>query len=280
MLTEAQRAALTARLRQRRPVGAAPPAPVVPFGTHGPAAAFAVHAIGGSVHEYAPLARALDGACAVSGIEAAGLREGTSPVTELATMAVRYADTVRTVQPSGPYRLLGWSMGGVLAYETARRLEADGGEVALVVLVDAPYRAIRSYASSPEGLAALFVSEVLGRASPRPAAAALPSVAQQLADLTARLAPEPAERIALAADLDRRYAVFVAHVAALAGYTPDGPVDAAAVLVTAHGSPDAAPDWRRLFRGGARVSASAADHHGCLRPPAVDGIAAAVRAAL
>jgi thioesterase domain-containing protein len=187
---------------------------------------------------------------------------------------------VRVAQPGGPHRLIGWSMGGVLAYETARRLEAAGERVALVVLIDAPYRTVTSYAASPEGLAALFVADALRSAGRRPDGTGELPVAEQLADLAAQLAPDPAERAALRSELDRRHALFVAHTTALAGYVPDGPVGAAGVLVTAHGSPDSAPDWSRLFGGGVRATGTDADHYGCLRPPAVAGIADAVRAAL
>ena len=41
------------------------------------------------------------------------------------------------VQAAGPYRLAGSSMGGVIAYEMAQQLRADGDEVALLGLVDA-----------------------------------------------------------------------------------------------------------------------------------------------
>jgi phthiocerol/phenolphthiocerol synthesis type-I polyketide synthase D len=44
---------------------------------------------------------------------------------------------LRRLQPAGPYRLLGWSFGGVLAQEAAVALTADGQEVEIVALVDA-----------------------------------------------------------------------------------------------------------------------------------------------
>ncbi|MEU0793713.1 acyltransferase domain-containing protein [Amycolatopsis sp. NPDC005961] len=44
--------------------------------------------------------------------------------------------SLREVQPSGPYRLGGWAAGGVLAFETARRLAASGERVDVVVLFD------------------------------------------------------------------------------------------------------------------------------------------------
>jgi acyl transferase domain-containing protein/acyl-CoA synthetase (AMP-forming)/AMP-acid ligase II/thioesterase domain-containing protein/acyl carrier protein len=47
-------------------------------------------------------------------------------------------DAIRTVQPFGPYRLAGWSLGGVVAFETARRLNEHGESVALLALFDSP----------------------------------------------------------------------------------------------------------------------------------------------
>lgn len=46
--------------------------------------------------------------------------------------------TVRTLQPSGPYLIAGWSMGGILAYEAARQLLAAGEAVDLLGLIDSP----------------------------------------------------------------------------------------------------------------------------------------------
>jgi thioesterase domain-containing protein len=51
-------------------------------------------------------------------------------------MAALYVETIRSVQPSGPYLLGGWSMGGVIAYEMARQLRQRGEEVELVALID------------------------------------------------------------------------------------------------------------------------------------------------
>jgi phthiocerol/phenolphthiocerol synthesis type-I polyketide synthase D len=44
--------------------------------------------------------------------------------------------SLREVQPAGPYRLGGWAAGGVLAFETARRLAGSGERVDVVVLFD------------------------------------------------------------------------------------------------------------------------------------------------
>src|SRR5262249_7592406 len=54
----------------------------------------------------------------------------------LAEAAEGYVAQLREIQPVGPYFLGGWSFGGALAFEMARRLVADGEEVALLALFD------------------------------------------------------------------------------------------------------------------------------------------------
>lgn len=54
---------------------------------------------------------------------------------EVAAIMLR---TVRSLQPSGPYMIAGWSMGGILAYEAARQLLAAGEVVDMLGLVDSP----------------------------------------------------------------------------------------------------------------------------------------------
>ncbi|KAK2604195.1 hypothetical protein N8I77_007143 [Diaporthe amygdali] len=54
---------------------------------------------------------------------------------EVATIMLR---TVRNLQPSGPYMIAGWSMGGILAYEAVRQLLAAGETVEMLGLIDSP----------------------------------------------------------------------------------------------------------------------------------------------
>src|SRR5215469_15260085 len=51
-------------------------------------------------------------------------------------MAAAYIQAIRAVQPEGPYLLGGFCAGGLLAYEIAQQLRADGQEVDLLVLID------------------------------------------------------------------------------------------------------------------------------------------------
>ncbi|AUG75710.1 non-ribosomal peptide synthetase [Kitasatospora sp. MMS16-BH015] len=72
--------------------------------------------------------------------------------TRLAARARECATAIRGADPQGPYRLLGWEYGAVLAAETAALLRAEGGEVTLLGLVDGPETAAALAAA--EGLPA------------------------------------------------------------------------------------------------------------------------------
>ncbi|MCX4647973.1 MULTISPECIES: thioesterase domain-containing protein [unclassified Streptomyces] len=100
---------------------------------------FCVHTMTGLAWVYAPprpLLRHLDPLQPVYGIQAdvlAGKEEG--PVG-LAETASRYVAQIRSVQPEGPYRLLGWSFGGNIAHAVAALLEEQGEQVELLALLD------------------------------------------------------------------------------------------------------------------------------------------------
>ena len=55
-------------------------------------------------------------------------------------MAASYLEAIRTQQPEGPYSLLGFCFGGILAYEVARQLTEAGEEVSSLVMLDAKLR--------------------------------------------------------------------------------------------------------------------------------------------
>ncbi|MYV51334.1 AMP-binding protein [Streptomyces sp. SID3212] len=63
--------------------------------------------------------------------------------------STRYADLVESLRPEGPCLLLGYSLGGNLAFEVAKRLEQRGREVAHVVIMDS-YRIEERYGISDE----------------------------------------------------------------------------------------------------------------------------------
>ncbi|HEX2223218.1 MAG TPA: thioesterase domain-containing protein, partial [Thermoanaerobaculia bacterium] len=99
---------------------------------------FLVHPVGGGVLCYADLARHLGPRVPVYGLESPALNGGGESLSTIEAMAERYLAEVRRVQPEGPFRLAGWSLGGLVAFEMARRLEAEGQTVHLGLLDTTP----------------------------------------------------------------------------------------------------------------------------------------------
>ncbi|KMO74622.1 Linear gramicidin synthase subunit D [Mycolicibacterium chubuense] len=62
--------------------------------------------------------------------------EGEPEPSSIRRMAHTYADRIQAVHPGGPYRLLGWSFGGVVAHELAVELRSRGCQVERLVLLD------------------------------------------------------------------------------------------------------------------------------------------------
>ena len=97
---------------------------------------FCLHAGFGTVFDYEPLARKLDGRRSVYGVQCRMLLDPAWQDDSLQAMAQAYAGHIRQQQAHGPYHLLGWSLGGALTLLVAQELEAQGQEVAFAGLVD------------------------------------------------------------------------------------------------------------------------------------------------
>jgi thioesterase domain-containing protein len=95
-----------------------------------------------------PLARHVPGDVPLYGLQSPaldGTREIPGSLRELARACIRQ---IRAVQPTGPYHLLGFSFGGILAHEIAVQPQAAGQHVAALILLDA-YPASPAPGTSP-----------------------------------------------------------------------------------------------------------------------------------
>jgi thioesterase domain-containing protein/acyl carrier protein len=97
---------------------------------------FCIHPVGGNVLEYHTLANYLDDNQTVYGLQSQGLDGKAAPLQRVEDMAQHYIEELRTVQPQGPYFLVGYSFGGLIAYEIARQLVNAGQKVAMLALLD------------------------------------------------------------------------------------------------------------------------------------------------
>ncbi|MFE7121177.1 thioesterase domain-containing protein, partial [Streptomyces sp. NPDC057654] len=98
---------------------------------------FCVHWGTGLSWGYAALLRHLPADQPLYGVQARGLAWSEPLPQSIEEMADDYIEQIRTVQPSGPYHLIGWSFGGMVAHAIATRLQAAGEEVALLSVMDA-----------------------------------------------------------------------------------------------------------------------------------------------
>jgi amino acid adenylation domain-containing protein len=96
---------------------------------------FCVHPAAGMSWVYSGLLRHLDKDRPVYGLQARGLAGPIGPAS-IEDMVTDYLARIRSVQPAGPYHLLGWSFGAGLAHAMAVRLQAEGEQVALLALMD------------------------------------------------------------------------------------------------------------------------------------------------
>ena len=121
---------------------------------------FFVHPTGGDVLCYAPLSRQLGARQPFYALQALPEQEASS-IEELATSYLR---EVRKVRPQGPYRLGGWSTGGIVAQAMARRLEEEGEQVELLMLLETWSPDIYQRSQEPVALMAWFATDLLGGA--------------------------------------------------------------------------------------------------------------------
>ena len=97
---------------------------------------FMVHGVGGNILGFAGLARSLHKDQPVFGIQAQALNPEVPTLIRLEAMARFYVEQLRRVQPVGPYAFLGFSFGGLVAYEMAQQLTANGEQVRFLGMLD------------------------------------------------------------------------------------------------------------------------------------------------
>ncbi|ACR31380.1 non-ribosomal peptide synthetase [Burkholderia glumae] len=107
----------------------------------------------GLTGEYRFLAAALQGVASVVALRAPGFALPDSTPADWPASFDALADaatrSVLDAQPRGPYRLLGWSFGGRLAFTVAARLRALGHEVDFVGLLDTAVRTADAHEAGP-----------------------------------------------------------------------------------------------------------------------------------
>lgn len=214
---------------------------------------FCVHAVSGSAYAYAGLAALLGADQPIYGFEAPGFDTDRTPVASLPQLADEYTATLRAFAPGQEYQLLGWSLGGLLAFEMAKRLSAAGETVSALIMVDAGLPSVQPLPPERDILAR-FLRDMTGTSEDSP-----PEI-KALSDSWPDH-PDPAAVFAdledkqiLPAELDaellgEHYAVFRALLEAFYSIEPAGRYEGQSVHIVAEASPRREMDWSGLLPG-------------------------------
>src|SRR5262249_5792331 len=154
-----------------------------------------------------------------------------NPPTAVPDMAALYLAALRTRQPHGPYRIVAFCLGGMIAFEMARQLRRAGEEVALLALADS---------QSPTPGLALPLQANLAYALRHVASGGIGHVVRRLGEKLSRRRPAPA-----VAQAPERHRIFMGVLrAALASYRPAAcPLPAVLGISNEAGG----EDWARIY---------------------------------
>lgn len=276
--------ALAKTYRRARPSG------LVPIQTGGSCSpVFCPHPIGGQVLSYMPLAKALGPEQPLFGLQARGLDGEAKPHLSIPVMAREYIVAIKSVQPHGPYQLVGLSMGGSIAWEMACQLRDTGNEVTILGLLDAKalhkhedhtsdrYHGLLGNSPIPEWLSDEAVTlsllfpalkqhwRKLKSTKSERQVTALFDIGRQAGDV-----PDMRET-----ELHHLMAVAEANRIALRDYVPR-PNESRSVLFAAKkglrtftNEPDGDLGWKQFARGSLEIHEVPGDHYTMVAPPHV-----------
>jgi thioesterase domain-containing protein len=97
---------------------------------------FMTHGIGDTILNLLALAAGLRSSFAIYGMQSPGVDGLQEPLNSIEKMAGYHAAAIRQIQPEGPYFLIGYSLGGLVALEIARSLSDAGEEIGFLAMLD------------------------------------------------------------------------------------------------------------------------------------------------
>jgi amino acid adenylation domain-containing protein len=237
---------------------------------------FCVHPGGGLSWSYMPLARHAPEDQPLYGLQARGLDGESELAGSVREMAADYVERIRSVQPHGPYHLLGWSFGGIPAHEIAVQLRALGEEVGALVIMD-------TYPPDPDVRAGGPVGPDGLPEQPRPEGAGIgaadPAVERE--HLAARMRREVGATLAAFSDEEfgRLARIFQNNVAIRAAHELGRFDGDALLLVAAQDRPEGTPTaalWRRHVSGAVSEVRLPCRHSDMVRPDVLAQVWSAV----
>jgi thioesterase domain-containing protein len=258
-----------------------PSSPILaPMQTNGSSAPFfCVHPVGGHVVCYADLSLELGQNQPFYALQSPDPSQAQTATIE--QMASLYIREIRRIQPSGPYLLGGWSMGGLVAFEMAHQLIDQGETIGLLTLFDmVPPSEFSGEIKLKNSMLERFALDM---------ARLVLHNADELREHFLQLGPEEQFKLILDVlvregvlpeasgqfDLNRLLDIFTRNASAVENYRLR-PIEQRIVLFAAAGREDPeqlAEKWKPWTTGGVELRAVQGDHYTILKPPHVATIA-------
>lgn len=108
---------------------------------------FIFHGIGSSVVDIVPLVRRMQSDQPIYGLESPGNDGRQDPFDRIEDIAQFFLPAIRKIQPHGPYCLIGYSFGGLVAFEIAQQLKVEAEPIDRLIMLDSyPDRRYLSFA--------------------------------------------------------------------------------------------------------------------------------------
>lgn len=243
-------------------------------------AMFFAHAIGGTVYFMRPVAQRIAGLRDVYGLQCHALDPQNTPDATIEEMASRYRRAIRLIQPSGPYEVAGYSMGGLIAAEIARGMAAEGEVVGLVAVLDSIAPAVPlPDANCAEALH--LISLALG-ISPLfygdPARARQDLVRDFLSHCASAGTERKTRKVLGHADIEHLVDLYLINGTAVKRYAPSALSTPLSCLMIREGEAASTLGvWQELAAGGLRVEFVDADHFQLMHEAAADLVAGVLR---
>lgn len=251
-----------------------------------------VHPAGGALFWYLELLNYLGPTMNAFGLQGHGLYGEQTPLLTIPAMAQSYVEAIKANQPTGPYLLAGYSIGGVIAFEVAQQLQAQGDSVSNLFLLDAylytgrlPYPGrdvadedekllIRMLAALPQGQSHELHQQLRRLPSPKARIDYLYESGRQIKRIPANYTIN---------DLRRMYDAMESHVNALATYQAQ-PYSGSATFLRCidRSESDILPytPWPTLLRGAFVSYDVPGKHSTLLEEPNVQTVANVLRVCL
>jgi nonribosomal peptide synthetase DhbF len=121
---------------------------------------FCIHPGGGFSWGYSRLIRHLPDGCPIYGLQASGLIQREIFPDSVEDLAAYYLCLIREIQPSGPYNILGWSFGGLVAYAMATHLQSESQEIGMLALMDSFPNEGKLTVSNPDEMAGVGTAQL------------------------------------------------------------------------------------------------------------------------